>query len=225
MLGLTEDLNRNRLRPCVPRRRATLWFRNCPARRAKLMDTNLFWGTALTLAVLAVCGAWFFWCGHADRTRQLRAFAKRTLVYAGLGFLVGLAFLSSDLGTPPMGLIAFTACCGLLVYAAAWAAISSDDQSLALVNLTGRALLLSDPELAPFFTLPAPQEEPATELPPVLPHTCYVVSPELGRLGAQLGRTDVFTVDATTSTDFGHAGLLVRRLVRAVPAAALADQS
>ena len=209
----------------VAKRRATLRFSNKPLRRHEPMDSNLFWGIALTLAVLGVCGAWFYWCGYADRTRQLRAFAKRTFLYAGVGFLVGLAILSSDLGTAPMGVIAFTACCGLLVYAAGWAVIASDDQSLVLLNLTGRALLLTDPALAPFYNLPAPQQEPATELPPILPRTCYIVSPELGRLGAQAGRTDVFTVDAATSTDFGDTGLLVRRLVRAVPAAALEEHS
>ncbi len=181
------------------------------------MDANLFWGIALTVAVLGVCGAWFYWCGYADRTRQLRALAKRTFLYAGIGFLAGLAILTADLGSPPMGIIAFTACCGLLVYASGWAVIAADDQSLALINLTGRALLLTDPELAPFYTLPAPQEA-ATELPPVLPRTCYIVSPELGVLGAQAGRTDVYMVDASTVTDFGAGGLLVRRLIRVVPA-------
>jgi hypothetical protein len=188
------------------------------------MATNLLWGSVLTLAVLGVCGTWFYWCGHADKTRQARAFAKQTFLYAGLGFLVGLAFLTSSLGPPRMGVIAFTACCGLLVYAAGWAAIAANDQSLVVVNLTGRALLLTDPDLAPFYRLPAPQEEPATELPPILPRTCYVVSPELGRLGTQACRTDVFTVDASTATDYGDAGLLVRRLVRAAPAAALSER-
>ena len=150
----------------VAKRRATLRFSNNLLRRHEPMDSNLSWGIALTLAVLGVCGAWFYWCGYADRTRQLRAFAKRTFLYAGVGFLVGLAILSSDLGTAPMGVIAFTACCGLLVYAAGWAVIASDDQSLVLLNLTGRALLLTDPALAPFYNLPAPQQEPATELPP-----------------------------------------------------------
>jgi hypothetical protein len=188
------------------------------------MTIDLFWGIALTLAVVGVCGTWFFWCGHADETRQLRAFAKRTFLYAGVGLLVGLAFLSSGQGPPPMGIIAFTACCGLLVYAAGWAVIASDDQSLVLVNLTGRALLLTDPDLAPFYNLPAPQQVPATELPPILPRTRYVVSPELGRLGAQACRTDVFIVDASTSTDYGDAGLLVRRLVRAVPVVVIPER-
>ncbi|HWS13478.1 MAG TPA: hypothetical protein VN279_11800 [Rhodocyclaceae bacterium] len=179
------------------------------------METDLFWGIALTLAVLGTCGAWFYWCGYADRTRQLRALARRTFRYAGIGFLLGLAVLNSDLGTPPMGMIAFTACCGLLLYASGWAAIAADDQSLALINLTGRALLLTDPELAPFYTLPAPQEEPATELPPVLPRTCYIVSAELGMEAARAGRTDMFMVDAGTATDYGAGGVLVRRLVRA----------
>jgi hypothetical protein len=199
------------------KRCATLLSSTNPTRRQELVDTDLFWGIALTLAVLCVCGAWFVWCGYADKTRQLRRLAKHTLLYAGAGFLVGTAFLTSDLGTAPMGLVAFTTCCGLLVYSAGWALIAAHDHSLLLINLTGRALLLADPELAPFYRLPAPQQEPAIVLPPMLPQTCYVVSPELGRLGAQTGRTDVFTVDPATSTDFGEAGLLVRRLVRAVP--------
>ncbi len=178
------------------------------------MDADLFWGITFTLAVLGVCGAWFVRYARADRTRRARAFAKRTFYYAGAGFVLGLAFLTSDLGSPPMGLFAFTACCGLLVYAAGWAAIASDDQSLVVVNLTGRALLLTDPDLAPFYRLPASQEAPLTELPPELPRTCYIVTAELGRIGARAGRTDVFTVDRSTATDYGEAGLLVRRLVR-----------
>ncbi len=189
------------------------------------MEADLFWGITFTVAVLGVCGTWFFWCGHADKTRQVRAFAKRTFLYAGPGFLVGLSLVTSGFGTPPMGVIAFTACCGLLLYSASWAMMAANDQSLVLVNLTGRALLLTDPELAPFYNLPAPQEEPATELPPVLPRTCYVVTAELGRLGAQACRTDMYTVEASTSTDYGAAGLLVRRLVRAAPAAARAERS
>jgi len=189
------------------------------------METDLILGIALTVAVLGVCGAWFFWCGYADRTRQTRALAKRTLIYAGGGFLLGIAFITSDLGTPPMGVIAFTTCCGLLVYAAGFAVVASDDQSPVLVNLTGRAILLTDPALAPFFTLPAPQPEPAKDLPPVLPRTYYIVNAELGRLGAQAGRTDVYLVDEATSTDLGDAGVLVRRLVQTIPAAELAEDS
>jgi hypothetical protein len=188
------------------------------------VDTNLLWGIALTLAVLGVLGVWFYWCGHADKTRQMRTFAMITLRYAGAGFVVGVAFLTSDLGTAPpegrLGIVALTVCCFLLVFSAGCAAIAANDQSLVVVNLTGRGLLLSDPELAPFYTLPAPQEEPASALPPIRPRTYYVVCPELGRLAAQAGRTDVFTVDAGTSTDFGETGpLRVRRLLRAVPVA------
>ena len=188
------------------------------------MDYDLFWGIALTAAVVSVCGIWFFWCGHADKTRQLRPFAKRTLFYAGPGFVLGLTFVTGDLGPAPMGVIAFTACCGLLVYAAGCAVITSNDGSLVLVNLTGRAILLTTPELAAFYTLPAPQEQPPSELPPVLPRTNYIVSPELGHLCGEAGRTDIFIVDAATSTDYGDAGLLVRRLVRAVPSTVLAEQ-
>jgi hypothetical protein len=199
------------------------------AQQEILVDANLSWEIALTLAVLGVLGVWFRWCGQADKARQMRAFAMRTLVYAGAGFVVGVAFLTSDIGSAPpqerLGIVAFTVCCFLLLYSAVSALIASDDQSLVLVNLTGRALLLSDPELAPFYTLPSPQEEAARELPPIQPRTYYVVSPELGRLGAQAGRTDVFTVDATTSTDLGEARpLLVRRLVRAAPVVALSEQ-
>lgn len=188
------------------------------------MDTSLLGGFALTLAVLGILGLWFYGCGRADKKRQVRAFAKSTLLYAGVGFVIGVAFLTSDLGSAPpqerLGIVALTVCCFLLVYAAGSAVIASDDQSLVVVNLTGRALLLTDPELAPFYTLPAPQDEPASVLPPIRPRTCYVVSPDLGRLGAQAGRTDLFTVDVTTSTDLGSAGpLLVRRLLRAAPAA------
>jgi hypothetical protein len=180
------------------------------------MDADLFWGVALTVAVVGTCGTWFYWCGHADKTRQLRPFAKRTFLYAGPGFLVGLALATSDIGTAPMGLIAFTACCGLLLYSAGWAVITSNDRTLVLVNLTGRAILLTSPELAAFYTLPAPQEQPPNELPPVLPRTNYIVTPQLGLLCREAGRTDVFTVDATSVTDYGESGLLVRRLVRVV---------
>ena len=117
-----------------------------------------------------------------------------------------------------MGMVAFTVGCFLLLYSAASAAIAANDQSLLLVNLTGRSLLLADPELAPFYSLPAPQDVPACVLPPIRPRTCYVVSAELGRLAAQVGRTDVYTVDATTATDGGDTGpLRVRRLLRAIP--------
>jgi len=194
------------------------------------VNTDLLWKFALIAAVLGVIGTWFWLCGYADKTRQLRAFAKRTLLYAGVGLLLGIAFLTSDLGTAQaegrMGLIALTVCCFLLVYAAGAAMIASNDQSLVVVNLTGRALLLAEPELAPFFTLPSTQEEPATVLPPVLPRTCYVVSSELGRLAAQAGRTDVFTVDSITSTDSGETGpLRIRRLLPVVPAAAPTGKS
>ena len=194
------------------------------------MDTDLVWGSVLTVTVLGVLGVWFYWCGHADRTRQMRGFAMSTLRYAGAGFLVGVAFLTSDLGTAPpegrLGIVALTVCCFLLVFSAGCAAVAANDHSLVVVNLTGRALLLSDPELAQFYTLPAPQEDAASILPPIRPRTYYVVSAELGRLAAQAGRTDVFTVDARASTDFRETGpLRVRRLLRAVPAATLSEQS
>jgi hypothetical protein len=188
---------------------------------AKRMDADLFWGVAFTVAVVGTCCVWFYCCGRADKNRQLREFAKRTFLYAGPGFLLGLVYVTSDLGPAPLGLIAFTACCGCLLYAAGWAVITADDRSLVLVNLTGRAILLTSPELGPFYTLPAPQEQPATELPPLLPRTHYIVSPELGNLCKTAGRTDVFTVDVITATDYGDAGLLVRNLVPAVPSALL----
>ena len=160
----------------------------------------------------------------------MRAFAMSTLRYAGVGLVLGMAFLTSDLGTAPpegrLGILAVTVCCFLLVYSAGCAAIASNDQSLVVVNLTGRALLLADPQLAPFYTLPAQQEEPASVLPPIRPRTHYVVSLELGRLGAQAGRTDVFTVDTATSTDSGESGpLRVRRLLCVAPVAAFTEQS
>jgi len=196
----------------------------------KLVDINLLWMIVLILAVLSVLGVWFHWCGHADKARQMRAFAMSTMRYAGVGFVVGVAFLTSDLGTPTpearLGLVAITVCCFLLIYSAASAVIASNDQSIVLVNLTGRALLLSDPELAPFYAIPAQEEEPASVLPPIRPRTHYVVSLELGRLGAQAGRTDVFTVDTATSTDSGETGpLRVRRLLCVAPVAAFSEQS
>ena len=196
----------------------------------KQVDINFLWMIVLILAVLGVLGVWFHWCGHADKARQMRAFAMSTLRYAGVGFVVGVAFLTSDLGTHTpearLGLVAITVCCFLLIYSAASAVIASNDQSLVLVNLTGRALLLSDSDLAPFYTIPAQQEEPASVLPPIRPRTHYVVSLELGRLGAQAGRTDVFTVDTATSTDSGESGpLRVRRLLCVAPVAAFTEQS
>jgi len=78
------------------------------------VDKNLLWGIALTLAVFGVLGFWFRSCGRADRTRQMRAFAMLTLRYAGVGFVLGMAFLTSDLGTAPpegrMGILAVTVC-------------------------------------------------------------------------------------------------------------------
>jgi hypothetical protein len=199
------------------------------ARIDMAVDFNLLWGFLLTLAVVGALGVWFFWCGRADKRRQVRPFARSTLLYAGAGFVVGVAFLTSDLGPAPpeqrLGLVAFTLCCFLLLYAAISAMIASNDQSLVLVNLTGRALLLTAPELAPFYTLPAPQEEPARELPPIRPRTYHVVSAELGRLGAKAGRTALLLVDPSTSTDLGKAGpLRVRRLLRANPADSAAGQ-
>jgi hypothetical protein len=189
------------------------------------METDLAWSAALMFAVLGVLGAWFYWCGRADKARRLRPFARKTLLFAGTGFVVGVALLTSDFGSAPpqerLGAIALTICCFLLVYSAASAMIAADDQSLVMVNLTGHGLLLTVPELAPFYTLPAPQQEPATELPPIVPRTYYVVSAELGRRGAEAGRTDLFIVDEATSTpcrDTGH--LRVRRLFRVAPAAA-----
>jgi hypothetical protein len=187
---------------------------------------DLVWGMSLTLTVIGVLGGWFRACGRADRARQLRAFAIRTLRYAIPGFLLGIAFLNSDLGTAQpqgrLGLIAITVCCFLLLYAAGSALTAANDHALVVVNLTGRPLLLSDPELAPFYALPSVQEQPAAILPPPLPRTYYVVSAELGRAGAEAGRSDVFTVDPATVFDPGATGpLLVRRLLRvaAQPAA------
>jgi hypothetical protein len=203
-------------------------FKSSPRHGRRPVDTNVLWGVVLALAVLGVLGAWFYWCGHADEVRQLQTFARSTLLYAGAGFVVGLAFLTSDIGTAPpegrLGILAVTVCCFLLVYSAGSAWVASNDQSTRLVNLTGRALLFSDPELAPFYTLPAPQEEPASELPPVRPRTYYVVSSELGRLGSQAGRTDLYIVDPGTNAAADDTGpLRVRRLLPAVTAAGAAD--
>jgi hypothetical protein len=185
-------------------------------------NTELFWGFALTVVVIGVLGAWFAACGHADKARRSRHFARRTLVYAGIGFVLGLAFLTSDLGTARpegrLGAVAVTVCCFLLLYAAGWGLVAANDNSRVIVNLTGRPLLLADPALAPFYTLPAPRDEPATELPPMRPRTYYVVSSELGRVGAQAGRTDVFTVDAATSSATRDGPVLVRRLLSVAPA-------
>jgi len=210
-------------------RRGTLCGKS-EVRQKEPVDTNLLWGIALTLAVLGVLGVWFHWCGRADQTRQMRAYALRTLRYAGVGLLVGAAFLTSDVvAAPPegrLGVLALTVCCFLLVYSAGCAVTAANDQSLVVVNLTGRALLLSDPQFAPFYTLPAMQEEPASVLPPVRPRTYYVVSTVLAEIAAQASRSDVFSVDATTSTDFGDDGpLRVRRLLPAVPNSVRADPS
>jgi hypothetical protein len=184
------------------------------------MDANAIYGIAYTAAVVGVCVIWFYHCGRADKGREVRAFSKRTLRYAGSGFLLGVILLTADLGNPPVGLIALTACCGLLVYAAGWALLAADDESLVLVNLTGRALLLADPRLAHFYSLPAPQDHPSTELPPIFPRTCYVVNAALGRLGANAGRTDMFMVDSATAKDLGDAGVLIRHLISLAPESA-----
>ena len=195
------------------------------------MDTNVLWGFILVLAVFGVVSVWFFWCGHAEKTRQVRAFAKRTLLYASGGFVVGLDLLNSDFGINQsggrMGIMAITACCFLLLYAAAWAMTASDDESLEWVNLTGRTLLLTaERDLAPFYALPALQKEPATLLPPIRARTNYVVSSELAHIGAQAGRTDLFIVEATKSSNSDDSGpLLVGRLRGAVRAAAPLEES
>jgi hypothetical protein len=44
------------------------------------VDGNFYWGIALTLAELGVCGARFYLCGYADKTRQLRALPERTFL-------------------------------------------------------------------------------------------------------------------------------------------------
>jgi len=188
------------------------------------VTNDLFWGVTLSLAVIAVMAFWFHACGRADHARALRAFARRTLVYAIPGFLVGLAFLTSDLGPGQpqgrMGLVAITVCCFLLVYSAAFALTAANDTSLVIVNLTGRSLVLKDPDLAAFNSLPSIQEQPATTLPPARPRTFYVVSRALGEESARAGRTDVLTVDTASARDPGaERPLIVRRLLRAVPAA------
>lgn len=184
------------------------------------MERDLIWGGLLALAVMALLVAWFRYCGRADEARALQPFARRTLVYAIPAFLLGLAFLNADVGPAApqgrMGLVAITIGAFLLVYAAGAALTAANDDAVRVVNLTGRALLLSDPDLAPFHTLPAPQDTPAQTLPPAHPRTYYVVSAGLGRTGALAGRTDLFTVDAATAFDPGANGpLLVRRLLPA----------
>jgi len=61
-------------------RRATLRSSNNVLRRPEPVDGNFYWGIALTLAELGVCGARFYLCGYADKTRQLRALAERTIL-------------------------------------------------------------------------------------------------------------------------------------------------
>lgn len=184
------------------------------------MERDLIWGSLLAIAVVAVLATWFRRCGRADQARVLQPFARRTLVYAVPALLIGLAFLNADVGPAApqgrMGLIAITIGAFLLVYAASAALTAANDDALRVVNLTGRALLLSDPDLAPFHTLPAPQELPADILPPPCPRTYYVVSARLGRTGALAGRTDLFMVDTASAFDPGASGpLLVRRLLPA----------
>lgn len=186
------------------------------------MTGDLVWGMLLAAAVVAVLARWFRLCGRADRARELAPFARRTLAFALPGFLLGIAFLNADVGSAEpqgrMGLVALTVCCFLLLYAAGFALTAANDSALVVVNLTGRALLLSDPELAPFYSLPAPQDQPAIDLPPARPRTCYVVSASLARRGAEAGRTDLLTIDPATAFDPGASGpLLVRRLLRTAP--------
>jgi hypothetical protein len=176
------------------------------------VEAELAWGIFFSVAVIGVCAAWFRLYGYAERNRNARGFARRSAVCAGGAFVLGLAFMTSDLGSPPMGLIAFTTCGGLLLYAAGWALVASDDDGWVLINLTGRALLLAGSKLAPFYMLPAALDA-ATALPPALPRTRYVVNRPLARLGVEAGRTDMFAVDEATATDLGPEGLLVRRLV------------
>lgn len=187
------------------------------------MERDVVWGGLLALAVIAMLATWFRRCGRADQARALQPFARRTLSYAVPAFVLALAFLNADVGPASpqsrMGLIAITIGAFLLVYAASAALTAANDDALRVVNLTGRALLLSDPDLAPFHTLPAPHDVPADTLPPLRPRTYYVVSARLGRTGALAGRTDLFTVDVAASFDPGANGpLLVRRLLRAAPA-------
>lgn len=184
------------------------------------MERDLVWGGLLAAAVIAMLAVWFRHCGRADQARALQPFARRTLTYAVPAFLLGLAFLNADVGPSApqgrMGLIAITVGAFLMVYAAGAALTAANDDALRVVNLTGRALLLSDPDMAPFHTLPAPQDTPAQTLPPLLPRTYYVVSAGLGRTGALAGRTDLFTVDPASAFDPGANGpLLVRRLLPA----------
>ncbi|MFO1413853.1 MAG: hypothetical protein U1F10_08100 [Burkholderiales bacterium] len=181
---------------------------------------ELAWGILLAVGVVGVLAAWFRRCGAADQARVLQPFARRTLALAAPVFVLGLAFLNADIGAAEpqgrMGLVATTVGAFLLMYSAGAALTAANDQALRVVNLTGRALLLSDPDLAPFHTLPAPQDVPADTLPPPLPRTYYVVSVPLGRAGAVAGRTDLFTIDAATAFDPGANGpLLVRRLLPA----------
>jgi hypothetical protein len=175
----------------------------------------------LTFTVIAVMGAWFLACGYADRRRRAREFAKSTFLYAGIGFVLGVALLTSDLGSPQpqgrLGMVALTVGCFLLLCSAGWGLAAANDKSRVVVNLTGRPLLLADPSLAPFYTLPAPRDEPVVDLPPARPRTYSIVSAELGRIGAEAGRTDVFTVDPATASETRDGPPLVRRLLRAVP--------
>src|SRR5512141_2664914 len=140
-----------------------------------MTNTDVALGLALTMLVIGILGAWFYGCGRADREREVRAYAQNTLLYAGAGFAIGIAFLTTDLSPSQpeerMAFVALTVGSFLLLYAAVSAIVACDDNALAIVNLTGRALLLTDPQLAPFYTLPAPQAEPAASLPPVRPRT------------------------------------------------------
>src|SRR5512146_1758021 len=84
-------------------------MRRCPRlghfqSRSGSMDANAVLGIVYTAAVIGVCAMWFHRCARADKGRQGRAFSKRTFRYAGPGFLLGIVFLTSDLGSPPVGL-------------------------------------------------------------------------------------------------------------------------